>query len=305
MNKASTSSPTSDEPAAVQAVEPGAGTLALGVAARGDLRWAAVDVSAPLEEARRRLDLSPLAAVALGRALSAVALLQRFTTKNPGQLLLEVLGDGPLGKIQAEVDSDGRLRGTVGAPHYAGDLEGELRIGPAIGKGLLRVTRENQRGRYSSHVELVTGEIGTDLAHFLEQSEQIRSAVLLGVLPCPEGIAAAGGVLIEAFPGVPEEVLGDLERNIEVLPGVSELLAHGGMPGLRDAVLRGFDRDDLERHQLVYRCRCDGGRLMESLVGMERSQLEEVVDETGHLAAVCAFCGKQYRFALDELVESH
>ena len=304
MSEASVPSPPSDKPT-VHAVEPGSGTLALGVAARGDLRWAAVDVSGPLEEARRRLDLSPLAAVALGRALAAVALLQRFTTKDPGLLLLEVLGDGPLGKVQAEVDSDGNLRGTVGEPRYAGDLEGDLRVGSAVGKGLLRVTRENERGRYSSHVELVTGEIGTDLAHFLEQSEQIRSAALLGVLPCPEGIAAAGGVLVEAFPGVPEEVLGDLERNIEELPGVSQVLTHSGMPGLRDAVLTGFDRDDLERHQLAYRCRCDEGRLKDSLVGMERSQLEEVVDETGHLTAVCAFCARQYRFALDELVESH
>jgi molecular chaperone Hsp33 len=304
MSETTPTTTPSDEPT-VHAASPGAGTLALGVAARGDLRWAAVDISGPLEEARQRLDLSPLAAVALGRALSAVALLQRFTTKHPGRLLLEVLGDGPLGKVQAEVDSDGRLRGSVEVPHYAGDLAGELSLGAAVGKGLLRVTRESERGRYSSHVDLVTGEIGTDLAHFLEQSEQIRSAALLGVLPCPEGIAAAGGVLVEAFPGVPEEVLGSLERNIEELPGVSDLLAQGGMPGLRDAVLRGFDREDLERHALVYRCRCDSGRLKESLVGMERSQLEEVVDETGHLAAVCAFCGKQYRFALDELVESH
>ena len=287
------------------AVEPGSGILELGVAAHGDLRWAAVDVAAPLEEVRRRLDLSPLAAVALGRSLSAAALLLRFTTKNPGSLLLEVLGDGPLGKVQAEVNSEGHLRGTVGDVHIATPEDGDLSLAAAVGSGLLRVTQESSRGNYSSHVKLVSSEIGTDVAHFLEQSQQIRSAVLLGVLPCPDGIAAAGGVLIEAFPGVPEETLAQLEKNIEEIGGVGSELARGGMPGLRDALLRGFDRDDLESHELRYLCRCSSGRLRESLQSLERQQLEEVADANGQCVAVCAFCGEEYRFALDELVEAH
>ena len=282
-------------------VDPGRGTLELGVAARGDLRWAAVDVSGPLEEARRRLDLSPLAAVALGRTLSAASLLLRFTTKNPGSLLVEVLGDGPLGKVLAEVNSEGHLRGTVGNPRVPTPEDGSLSLAPAIGQGLLRVTQEGERGRYTSHVELVTGEIGTDLAHYLEQSQQIRSAALLGVLPRPNGIAAAGGLLVEAFPGVPEETLSGLEHNIEELHGVSALLAQGGMPGLRDALLIGFDREDLEHHVLRYQCSCDRDRLRDGLETLGRQQLEEVMDPDGKCRAACAFCGNQYEFHIDDL----
>jgi len=275
------------------------------VAGCGDLRWAAVDLAAPLEDVRQRLDLSPVAATALGRSLTAAALLLRFTTKNPGSLLLEVLGDGPLGKVQAEVNSEGHLRGTVGNAHVPTPEDGSLSIAGAVGQGLLRVTRESEHGNYSSHVELVTGEIGTDLAHFLEQSQQIRSAVLLGVLPRPEGIAAAGGVLVEAFPGVPEETLARLEHNIEEIDGVGSLLARGGMPGLRDALLLGLDREDLEHHDLRYLCRCSGDRLRQSLQSLGRQQLEEVADSDGLCVAVCAYCGRDYSFALDELVAAH
>jgi molecular chaperone Hsp33 len=286
-------------------IKPGSGILELGVAANGNLRWAAVDLTAPLEDVRQRLDLSPIAATALGRSLTAAALLLRFTTKNPGSLVLDVLGDGPLGKVQAEVNSEGHLRGTVGNAQVPTPEDGSLSIAKAVGQGLLRVTQKSERGNYSSHVRLVTSEIGTDLAHYLEQSQQIRSAVLLGVLPQPEGIGAAGGVLIEAFPGVPEETVVRLERNIEEIDGVGSLLARGGMPCLRDALLQGFDRESLEHHDLRYLCRCNGESLRGSLLTLGRQQLEEVVGTDGRCVAVCAFCGRHYTFALDELVAIH
>ncbi len=290
---------------------PNLGELQLGVAGNGDLRWAAVDVSGPVEEARRRLDLSPIAAVALGRALVAAALLLRFTTKEAGRLVVEVLGDGPLRKIVAEVDTAGRLRGMVGEPRLETPDDGKMKIGWAVGRGTLRVTREGEggadsrTGRYSSHVELVTGEMGRDLAHFLEQSQQIRSAALLGVLPQPAGIAAAGGVLVEAFPGTPEETVARLEANIAGLGGVSQTLAEGGIRGLRDAVLAGFDRDDLERHDLAYRCRCSRQGLQDQLRRFPDDDLEATFDDAGRCVAECAFCGNRYIFRRDELSVVH
>jgi molecular chaperone Hsp33 len=277
------------------------GELQLGVAGNGDLRWAAVDVAGPLEEARYRLDLSPVSAVALGRALAAATLLLRFTAKAAGRLLVEVLGDGPLGKIVAEADSEGHLRGRVGKPRLATPEGDDLAIGWAVGKGLLRVTREGERGRYTSQVELVSGEMGRDLVHYLEQSQQIHAAALLGVLPRPTGIAAAGGVLIEAFPGTRDETLRKLESNIAALDGVSAYLADGGIAALRDAVLDGFDREDLERHRLTYRCRCSRDSLLAQLQQLSTADVESIVDDAGECVAECAFCGTIYRYPSDEL----
>lgn len=278
-----------------------AGELRLGVAGNGDLRWAVADVTEPLEAIRRALDLSPIAAVALGRALAAAALVLRFTTKEPGRLVLEVLGDGALGKIIAEVDGEGRLRGRVDGSRIETPDDGGLAIAWAVGQGILRITQEGKRGRYSSQVELVSGEIGKDLVHFLHQSQQIRSAALLGVLPRPEGIGAAGGLLVEAFPGVAEDTLERLEANIAANEGVGQSLAMGGLQGLRDTVLAGFDREELEAHPLHFRCRCRRDSLKAQIQALAAEELDAMVDAAGKIIAECAFCGTCYAIDREEL----
>ncbi|MEM6456120.1 MAG: Hsp33 family molecular chaperone HslO, partial [Acidobacteriota bacterium] len=114
------------------------GRLVLGMAPWDALRYAAVDVTTAVQIARRRHDLGPLAAVALGRTMAAAALLLRFTTKNPGSIRVEIQGDGPLGQVVAEFDAEGALVGHVANPHVAiGDLgEGSadgFAIGAAVG----------------------------------------------------------------------------------------------------------------------------------------------------------------------------
>lgn len=277
------------------------GRLRLGVAGESQLRWAAVDIAVPLEEARQRLDLSPVAAVALGRSLAAIALLQRFTIKSPGRLALDIAGDGPLGKIHTEVDEQGYLRGLVGEPRLATPDDGSLAIGWAVGQGLFKVTRVTERGRYESQVKMVSGEIGKDLVHFLEQSQQIRSAALLGVLPKPTGIAQAGGVLIEAFPGTSDDLLTHLESNITSMGGISQQLDSGGLKGLLDAVLDGLDQDELESHELRYGCGRGRESLLQKLAHLSQEDIDSIVDEKGCFVADCSYCGRRYEISRDEL----
>ncbi|MEE8138543.1 MAG: Hsp33 family molecular chaperone HslO [Thermoanaerobaculia bacterium] len=278
----------------------GSGRLEVGLAGLGTLRWVAVDITLLLEEARRRLDLSPIAAVALGRSLTAAALLQRISFKVPARLVLEVMGDGPLGKVVAEADSSGRLRGMVGNRRLPTPEDGRMRIAPLVGQGFLRVTREGRRGRYSSQVALVSGELGSDLAHYLEQSEQIRSAVLLGVLPKPTGIAAAGGLVVEALPGTEDRIIDRLEANIGALEGVSFYLDRGGIPALAEAVLEGFEREVVESQALEYRCRCTRQGLLSQLLPLAQQDLAALVREDGTCEASCVYCGSRYVYAAEE-----
>lgn len=277
------------------------GELALGLTDEG-LRWAVVDVAGPVEELRLRLDLSPVAAVALGRVVSAAALLLRFTTKNTGRLTVEALGDGPLGRVMAEVSSDGSLRGMVAEGHVPTPDDGSLAISWAIGKGLFRVTRERAAGgQYSSQVALVNGEIGTDLAHYLEQSEQIRSAAMVGVQPSRGGILAAGGLLVEALPGTPEASIARVEANIAALDGVSARLADGGAMALARAVLEGIRHQPEEEHMLRFRCRCDEEKLRTQLMTLPTGDLDGLTAADGTVEAVCAFCGRTYVYARESL----
>ncbi|HRU10157.1 MAG TPA: Hsp33 family molecular chaperone HslO [Thermoanaerobaculia bacterium] len=278
------------------------GELVHGLAGRGDVRWAVADLRGVVEEARVRHDLSPVAAAALGRALAGAALLMFLSTRAWARLVLEVRGDGPLGTVVAEIDDAGNLRGFVGNPRVETAAGEGLGIAAAIGRGVLKVRRESPRwGSFESQVELVTGEIGLDLAHYLEQSEQTRSAVLLGVLARPEGVAAAGGMLVELLPDAREEAIAPLERNLQGLDGVSRRLEQGGLPALAEAVLAGLDHDELGRQPLRFGCRCHRDELLGKLRLLPPGDRDELVAASGEIVAECAFCGQLYRFAATEL----
>ncbi len=280
------------------------GSLQLGLAGGGALRWAAADVTGVVEEARGRLDLSPVAAAALGRSLAGAALLLRLATKTPARLIVEIRGDGPLGRVIAEADPEGNLRGMVGDPRVmVPDYpNGKLAVGTAVGKGLLRVLREHDGGgSYHSQVELVSGEISEDVAHYLAQSEQRHSAVLLGVLARPAGVAAAGGMIVEVLPGAPDEVIARLERNIESVPGVSHLVETGGSGHVIETLLAGLDREVHEDRPLRYRCRCSRERLLHHLALLPAEDRAHLLGAEERVEADCVFCGTRYSYDLEEL----
>lgn len=292
------------EPASEPAAEPFAsGGLRLGLAGDGGLRWAVADLSDIVEAARGRLDLSPIASAALGRSLAASALLLRLATKTPTRLVVEIAGDGPIRRVIAEADEQGNLRGMVGVPRV--DLphrpDGKLAVGAAVGGGLLRVVREHPGGSYQSQVQLVSGEIGDDVAHYLAQSEQSRSAVLLGVLGRPAGVAAAGGLIVEALPGATDAVLSRLEANLAGIAGVSWLVEEGGQDRVLETVLAGLAPEVREERSLHYRCRCSRERLRRHLEMMGQDDRDYLRGDSGELEAECVFCGTTYRFEPGEL----
>jgi len=276
----------------------------MGLAGDGALRWAVVDITDVMEKVRDQFDLWPVPAAALGRCLAGAALLQRLADKTPSRLLLEVRGNGPILRVLAEADDEGNLRGLVGdgrvqVPDWPG---GKLGVGRAVGKGYLRVVREFERGNsYQSQVELVSGEIGEDVAYYLSQSEQTRSAVLLGVLGKPSGVVAAGGMVVEVMPGAPEETIARLESNIAGIRGISHLIEEGGAEHVVEKVLAGFDREVKEVRPLRYRCRCSRERLLNHLVLLPMEDRDYLKADDGAIEADCAFCGTRYRFAPEEL----
>lgn len=279
------------------------GRLRVGVAGAGELRWAVADLSDIVETARERLDLSPVAAAALGRSMAGAALLLRLAAKTPTRLVLEIAGDGPIGRVIAEADAEGNLRGMVGhrrvdVPHRANR---KLAVGDAVGEGSLRVVREHPGGSYNSQVKLVSGEIGEDLAHYLVQSEQSRSAVLLGVLGRPTGVAAAGGMIVEVMPGASEATLQRLEANLAGVGGVSRLMEEGGLDRVLHTVLDDLRPDLREERELRFRCRCRRERLRRHLELMSEEDRESLREESGELEAECVFCGTVYRFDKEEL----
>ena len=152
-----------------------------------------------------------------------------------------------------------------------------------------------------SQVELVSGEIGADLAHYLQQSEQTGSAVLVGVLTRPEGVAAAGGLIVEPMPGATEATLERLEANLRTCQEASRLLEVGGIEALKAAALAGLGPEPRESQPVRYLCRCSRERLLGHLLCLSDEQLEGLGLDEEVAQAECGFCGEVYLFQPSEL----
>ncbi len=289
------------------------GRLIRGLAGEGSFRILAAETADVVEEARRRHDLSPTATAALGRALTGAALLAFLLSKTPRErVTLKIEGEGPLGHLVAEAGVDGKVRGYVGHPEADVPLseKGKLDVGRLIGKGELRVMRTLPNGEiYDSSVPLVSGEIAEDLAHYLLKSEQIPSAVLLGVRVSPKGpVEAAGGMLVQVLPGASEEAIAKLEANLKEIPGFSSLLKEKGLEGAVRTVLEGlgFEATSLKELGLEggipvrFACRCSREKARDSLRFFKPEELEDMAKEGG-AEVVCRWCGEVYRFSPEEV----
>lgn len=278
----------------------GEGEVLHGIAGGGDLRWAVVDLVDAVEALRRRRDLAPLAAVSVGQLLTGTALLQRMVTKTPVRLGVELRGDGPLGRMTAEIDDEGNLRGTVGEIHAESE-DGRLGVSAGVGQGTLRVIRQTAQSTYESQVELVPQGIGESLAHYLEQSEQVRAAVIVGVMARPAGISAAGGLIVEALPGADEDLISGLEERIRSHGEISRTLEEGGVEALLDAILGALDREILGRYPVRYACSCNRGTLLARLQQLPQEDLDYLLEQSDGTEAECAYCGTVYLFTPEEL----
>ena len=204
-------------------------------AAEGRIRALAALTTATVEEARWRHDLYPTAAAALGRTLTGTALLGA-ALKGRERLMVEIVADGPLGRIVAEANALGELRGYVRHPHVHLPLNavGKLDVAKAVGKGSLYVTKDlGLREPYRGMVPLVSGEIAEDFAYYLNTSEQTPSACILGVLvDTDNSVRAAGGILIQLMPGAQDDeaLVQKVEGGVRTMPALSRAIDEGSHP---------------------------------------------------------------------------
>ncbi|GAB6875834.1 hypothetical protein JCM13210_05600 [Thermaerobacter litoralis] len=280
--------------------------LVRAVAGDGLVRVLACRTTRLVEEARRRHDTWPTATAALGRVLTATALLAA-QLKDDATVTVRVAGSGPLGAILATGEAGGAVRGYVRNPHVDLPLrpDGKLDVGGAVGlPGFLHVTRDlGLATPYTGSVPLVSGEIGDDVTAFLVQSDQTPSVVGLGVLVNPSGeVRAAGGFMLQLLPGHPEDWAQDLEANVRNLQGISRLIDAGLTPeAMVERALAGFEPRILDRQPLAFRCRCDRQRVERALISLGPEELETILREDGGAELRCHFCGETYRLSGAEL----
>lgn len=263
-----------------------------------------------VNEAHKIHDTNPVATAALGRLLSGAVLMGAAGLKSETDTLtLQINGDGPLGRLVAVTDSDLRVRGYVHNPYVDLPLneKGKIDVGGGVGRGDLSVIRDlGLKEPYIGRIPLVSGEIAEDLTYYYAKSEQIPTAIALGVLvDTDNSVKAAGGFMIQLMPEATDDMAEKLENIIAGLPSVTEMIS-GGM-NAQDMAFRvtsGFSM--LMENKTVtpkYECKCSRERMKRALISIGKDEISSIIEEQGVAEMCCQFCNKKYTFDKAELEE--
>lgn len=287
--------------------------LIRATAAEGGIRAVGVITTRLTEEARIRHKLSSEATAALGRTMAGGLLLVSSMKREGSRVNIRVKGNGPLGGILVDAGLDGTVRGYVDNPsvELPPNERGKLDVGGVVGReGYLYVVRDVGYGYpYSSTVELVSGEIGDDITHYLVNSEQTPSALLLGVLVGTEGVRASGGLLLQVLPKAArdEALVQRLEERAQIIQqtGLTSLLNAGKtLPEIFEELLGDMGLVILPEIQMIrFHCGCSFDRVLGALKMLGEAELQDMIEKDDGAEATCHFCGEVYQASSDELAQ--
>ena len=284
--------------------------LIRATAANGGIRAVGAITTRLTEEAKNRHKLSYVATAALGRTMTAGLLMASSMKRTGSRVNIRVKGDGPLGGILIDAGLDGTVRGYVENPsvELPPNSKGKLDVGGAVGNGFLYVVRDIGYGYpYSSTVELVSGEIGDDVAHYLISSEQTPSAVVLGVFVGANGVTAAGGLLVQVLPKAArdEALVETLESRVAALSGFTPLLQAGkSLTDIFGDLLGDMGVTIFPETQILrYHCGCSFDRVLGALKMLGEAELQDMIVKDNGAEATCDFCGTVYQASRDDLAQ--
>lgn len=277
-------------------------------AANDQIRAFAAVTTEMVETAREHHNTSPVATAALGRLLTAGAMMGSMMKGEKDVLTLQIKAGGPLQGITVTADSKGNVKGYVGNPDVCipANSKGKLDVAGAVGPGFLTVIKDmGLKEPYSGQVMLQTCEIAEDLTYYFATSEQVPSAVGLGVLMNKNNtVRQAGGFIVQLMPFAEEEVISRLEQNVQKINSVTNLLEEGHTPeSLLEKVLEGFDMQINEKMDTRFHCNCSKERVAKALISIGRKELNEMIQEGKPIEMNCHFCNTNYTFTVEEMKE--
>ena len=277
--------------------------LIRGISPEGYFKISVLKTTDLVQSAKDRHNLSLLNTVLLGRTLTASMLLAA-ELKGEERIRVQLTGSGPVSMIQTEANRAGEVRGYVKNPHAELDYAAKS-IGDGIGIGLLTVSKilYNESSPRTSTIQIVKGDINSDIAHYLAQSEQIPSAVILDVqLNDDQSVRQAGGLLLQRLPGADENVITTLQNKLKAFPSISDLLAKGHyIDEIMTMATDPFEVRELNRQPVHFFCRCNRKRFISALSMLSYSDLKEMEGETQEM--VCHYCNNRIMVESDEIDE--
>lgn len=271
------------------------------------VKIACVDSTELVEKARKTHGLNPTPTAALGRLLTMAALMGGYIKEKEDKITLQVIGDGPIGSMLCTSGFGAKVKGYVSEPLAEADstADGKLNVSAVVGKGDLRVIKDiGLKEPYIGVVPLQTGEIAEDFAYYYAYSEQIPTAVALGVLVNKDGsVKRAGGYLLQIMPDTPEQIIKLIEDRISNCKSMTQMLEDE--MSLED--IASYISDDLntrliEEIEPKYECDCSKNRMEKALISLGRKELEKLLEDE-KTEIQCHFCNKKYQFTKDEIIK--
>lgn len=280
--------------------------LVRATAADAQIRAFACTTVNTVETARQAHNTSPVVTAALGRTLSAAAMMGSMLKGEKDYLTIKLKGDGPMQGITVTADAMGNVKGYAVVPDVIipAKPNGKLDVSGALGAGTLSVIKDmGLKEPYVGQTLLQTSEIAEDLTYYFATSEQVPSSVGLGVLMNRENtVRQAGGFIIQLMPFAEEEIIGKLEENLKKITSVTTLLEEGMTPEqILELLLEGLSPVITDRMPVAFTCNCSKERIEKVLVSLGREELEDMVADGQPIEVNCHFCGKSYTFSLEEL----
>lgn len=275
-------------------------------AAGGQIRAFAATTREMVETARAAHGTSPVATAALGRLLTAGAMMGVMMKGEDDLLTIKIQGDGPIEGLTVTADSKGNVKGYVFNPSVMlpPNAKGKLDVGGALGVGVLSVIKDiGLKEPYVGQTILVTGEIGDDLTYYFATSEQTPSSVALGVLMNKENtVRQAGGFILQMMPGASEEVVTKLEEQLKKITSVTALLDAGDTPEMiLEHVLGDLGLEINETLPTRFYCNCCKERVEKALISIGKKDIEEMIADGKPVSVNCHFCNTDYTFSVEEL----
>jgi len=274
----------------------------------GAVRAMAAITTDMVNAAQKTHNLSKTTTAALGRTLTAAALIGCTMKGENDSLTIQIDGGGPAGKVIAVSDSRANVKGYVSNPDAeVPPKNGKLDVGGVVGRaGMLGIIRDmGLKEPYVGKVTLATGEIGDDIAKYFAQSEQIPSVVALGVsVNQDKSVKAAGGLIIQVMPGATDEQIDNLEKMVSELPPITKLISEGATAeDIIGFALSSFASYTMEKSPVNYKCDCSMERIERAIASLGRKEIEDIIEKQGGAEITCHFCKKTYKVTGDRLSE--
>ena len=276
------------------------------VAADKQIRAFAITSREMVETARQHHNTSPVATAALGRLLTGGAMMGVMMKGEKDMLTLMMKGDGPINGVTVTADSKGNVEGYVGNPNVLipANYAGKLDVGAAIGYGTLTVIKDmGLKEPYVSQVPLGTSEVAEDLTYYFASSEQVPSAVGLGVLMSKDNtVKQAGGFIVQLMPFADEEVINKLEERVNNISSVTEMLEKGMTPeDILKEVMGDMDVEFTDKIETGFVCNCGKEKIAKALAGISKKDMDEIINDGKEIEVKCDFCNTTYKFSVEEL----